>query len=110
MDPAVRFQETLRRLTMIDEGFVEDQSGLGIDPPPPSALDLARPGAVKSFGVLQTARRSRRPSRRKPGRRSCRVFYWHQEFAGIQSAMASAASAAVRGSQQAPANGCLSVP
>ena len=25
----VRFQETLRRLAMIDEGFVEDQAGLG---------------------------------------------------------------------------------
>ena len=26
----VRFQETLRRLAMIDEGFVEDQAGLGL--------------------------------------------------------------------------------
>jgi alkylhydroperoxidase/carboxymuconolactone decarboxylase family protein YurZ len=25
-----RFQETLRRLAMIDEGFVEDQAGLGL--------------------------------------------------------------------------------
>ena len=25
----VRFQDTLRRLAMIDEGFVEDQAGLG---------------------------------------------------------------------------------
>jgi len=26
----VRFQEILRRLAMIDEGFVEDQAGLGL--------------------------------------------------------------------------------
>jgi hypothetical protein len=62
MGRAVRFQETPRRLAMIDEGFVKDQAGLGIDPAPPSALDLARPGAVKSSGVLQAARRPRRPS------------------------------------------------
>jgi alkylhydroperoxidase/carboxymuconolactone decarboxylase family protein YurZ len=30
MNPTVRFQETLRRLAMIDEGFVEDRAGLGL--------------------------------------------------------------------------------
>ena len=30
MSQTVRFQETLRRLAMIDEGFVEDQAGLGL--------------------------------------------------------------------------------
>jgi 4-carboxymuconolactone decarboxylase len=30
MSQTVRFQETLRRLAMIDEGFVEDQAGLGM--------------------------------------------------------------------------------
>jgi 4-carboxymuconolactone decarboxylase len=30
MSRTVRFQETLRRLAMIDEGFVEDQAGLGM--------------------------------------------------------------------------------
>jgi AhpD family alkylhydroperoxidase len=34
-----RFQEILRRLTIIDEGFVEDQAGLGVDPAGISALD-----------------------------------------------------------------------
>jgi len=34
-----RFQDTLRRLAMIDEGFVEDQAGLGLDPAQESALD-----------------------------------------------------------------------
>jgi alkylhydroperoxidase/carboxymuconolactone decarboxylase family protein YurZ len=34
-----RFQETLRRLAMIDEGFVEDEAGLGLDPAQASALD-----------------------------------------------------------------------
>jgi 4-carboxymuconolactone decarboxylase len=35
----VRFQEILRRLAMIDEGFVEDQARLGLDPAQASALD-----------------------------------------------------------------------
>jgi 4-carboxymuconolactone decarboxylase len=35
----VRFQETLRRLAMIDEGFVEDQAGLGLGLAGTSALD-----------------------------------------------------------------------
>ena len=30
MSKTVRFQETLRRLAMIDEGFVEDQARLGL--------------------------------------------------------------------------------
>jgi 4-carboxymuconolactone decarboxylase len=30
MSQTMRFQETLRRLAMIDEGFVEDQAGLGM--------------------------------------------------------------------------------
>ena len=34
-----RFQETLRRLAMIDEGFVEDEAGLGLGPAGTSALD-----------------------------------------------------------------------
>src|SRR5215469_11705663 len=34
-----RLQEILRRLTIIDEGFVEDQAGLGLDPAGISALD-----------------------------------------------------------------------
>ena len=29
MGPTARYQETLRRLAMIDEGFVEDEAGLG---------------------------------------------------------------------------------
>jgi alkylhydroperoxidase/carboxymuconolactone decarboxylase family protein YurZ len=39
MVQTVRFQEILRRLAMIDEGFVEDQAGLGLDPAQASALD-----------------------------------------------------------------------
>jgi 4-carboxymuconolactone decarboxylase len=39
MSQTVRFQETLRRLAMIDEGFVEDQAGLGLGPAAASALD-----------------------------------------------------------------------
>ena len=30
MGQTARFQETLRRLAMIDEGFVEDEAGLGL--------------------------------------------------------------------------------
>jgi 4-carboxymuconolactone decarboxylase len=39
MSQTVRFQETLRRLAMIDEGFVEDQAGLGLGLAGASALD-----------------------------------------------------------------------
>ena len=55
MGQTVRFQETLRRLAMIDEGFVEDQAGIGFDPAGPSALDpktaaLLRVGACVATG------------------------------------------------------------
>jgi len=39
VDQTVRFQETLRRLAMIDEGFVEDQAGLRLGLAAASALD-----------------------------------------------------------------------
>ena len=39
MGQMVRFQETLRRLAMIDEGFVADEAGLGIGLAKTSALD-----------------------------------------------------------------------
>ena len=49
MTQTVRFQETLRRLAMIDEGFVEDQAGLG--------LGLTRTPALhpKTAALLQLA-------------------------------------------------------
>ena len=51
----VRFQETLRRLAMIDEGFVEHQARLGLDPVQASALDpktaaLLQVGASAAIG------------------------------------------------------------
>jgi alkylhydroperoxidase/carboxymuconolactone decarboxylase family protein YurZ len=49
MGQTVRFQETLRRLAMIDEGFVEDQAGLGLDPAGKTALD------PKTAALLQVA-------------------------------------------------------
>jgi 4-carboxymuconolactone decarboxylase len=39
MTQTVRFQETLRRLAMIEEGFVEDRAGLGLGLAGISALD-----------------------------------------------------------------------
>jgi 4-carboxymuconolactone decarboxylase len=39
MTQTARFQETLRRLAMIDEGFVEDQAGLRPGPAGTSTLD-----------------------------------------------------------------------
>jgi 4-carboxymuconolactone decarboxylase len=39
MGQTTRFQETLRRLAMIDEGFVESQAGLGLGLAKASALD-----------------------------------------------------------------------
>ena len=40
MGQTARFQETLRRLAMIDEGFVEDEAGLRLGQAGASALDL----------------------------------------------------------------------
>ena len=39
MGQTARFQETLRRLAMIDEGFVEDEAGLRLGQAGASALD-----------------------------------------------------------------------
>jgi 4-carboxymuconolactone decarboxylase len=49
MGQTVRFQEILRKLAMIDDGFVEDQAGLGLDPAGKSALD------PKTTALLQVA-------------------------------------------------------
>jgi 4-carboxymuconolactone decarboxylase len=50
MGQTVRFQETLRRLAMIDEGFVEDQAGLGLNLARTSALD-PKTAALLHVGV-----------------------------------------------------------
>jgi 4-carboxymuconolactone decarboxylase len=49
MSQTVRFQETLRRLAMIDEGFVEDEAGIGFGLVKISALD------PKTAALLQVA-------------------------------------------------------
>ena len=46
----VRFQETLRRLAMIDEGFVQGEARLGMDLAPTSALD-AKTAALLQLGA-----------------------------------------------------------
>ena len=46
----VRFQETLRRLAIIDEGFVEGEAGLGLDPAGSSTLD-PKTAALLQVGV-----------------------------------------------------------
>jgi len=45
-----RFQETLRRLAMVDEGFVEEQAGLGLGQAQMSALD-PKTAALLQVGV-----------------------------------------------------------
>ncbi len=55
MGQTARFQETLRRLAMIDEGFVEDEAGLGLGQVAPWTLDpkmvaLLRVGASVAIG------------------------------------------------------------
>jgi 4-carboxymuconolactone decarboxylase len=50
MRQTVRFQETLRRLAMIDEGFVEDEAGLGLGLGGTSALD-PKTAALLQLGV-----------------------------------------------------------
>ena len=56
MGQTVRFQEILRRLAIIDEGFVEDQAGLGLGLPASQLLDpktaaLVRVGALTAIGA-----------------------------------------------------------
>jgi 4-carboxymuconolactone decarboxylase len=46
----MRFQETLRRLAMIDEGFVASEARLGLAPATASALD-ARTAALLQVGA-----------------------------------------------------------
>ena len=50
MGQTVRFEETLRRLAMIDEGFVEDRAGLGLGLAGMSALD-PKTAALLQVGV-----------------------------------------------------------
>jgi 4-carboxymuconolactone decarboxylase len=55
MGQTARFQEILRRLAMIDEGFVEDEAGFGLGQVAPCALDpktvaLLRVGASVAIG------------------------------------------------------------
>jgi alkylhydroperoxidase/carboxymuconolactone decarboxylase family protein YurZ len=55
MGQTVRFQEILRRLAIIDEGFVDDQAGLGLGLPASKLLDpktaaLVRVGALMAIG------------------------------------------------------------
>ena len=55
MGEMARFRETLRRLAMIDEGFVEDDAGLGLGQAATSALEpktvaLLRVGASVAIG------------------------------------------------------------
>jgi alkylhydroperoxidase/carboxymuconolactone decarboxylase family protein YurZ len=50
MGQTARFQETLRKLAMIDEGFVQDQAGLGLNPARTSALD-PKTAALLQLGV-----------------------------------------------------------
>jgi len=55
MSRTARFQETFRRLAMVDEGFVEDQAGLGLGLGRAPALDskaaaLLRLGASVAIG------------------------------------------------------------
>jgi alkylhydroperoxidase/carboxymuconolactone decarboxylase family protein YurZ len=51
MDRAVRYQEILRRLAIVDEGFARDQAGLVLDPPDGRALD-GKTAALVRVGVL----------------------------------------------------------
>lgn len=59
MGQTARFQETLRRLAMIDEGFVEDEAGLGLgqaatwtlDPKTVALLQVGASVAIGSSAV-----------------------------------------------------------
>jgi 4-carboxymuconolactone decarboxylase len=51
MSPTARYKETLRRLAMIDEGFVEDEAGLGLDLARTSTLE-PKTAALVQLGIL----------------------------------------------------------
>jgi 4-carboxymuconolactone decarboxylase len=51
MSQTARYQETLRRLAMIDEGFVEDEAGLGLDLARTSTLE-PKIAALLQLGIL----------------------------------------------------------
>ena len=51
MSQTARYQETLRRLAMIDEGFVEDEAGLGLDLARTSTLE-PKTAALLQLGIL----------------------------------------------------------
>ena len=51
MSQTARYQETLRRLAMIDEGFVEDEAGLGLALARASTLE-PRTAALVQLGIL----------------------------------------------------------
>jgi alkylhydroperoxidase/carboxymuconolactone decarboxylase family protein YurZ len=56
MGRAVRYQEILRRLAVVDEGFVGDQAGLVLSPPGVQVLDpktsaLVRVGVLAAIGA-----------------------------------------------------------
>ena len=51
MDRTARFQEILRRLAIVDEGFVGDQAGLMLGPPSGGVLD-SKTAALVRVGVL----------------------------------------------------------
>ena len=51
MSPTARYQETLLRLAMIDEGFVEDEAGLGLTLGRTPALE-PRTAALLQLGIL----------------------------------------------------------
>jgi len=56
MGRAVRYQEILRRLAIVDEKFAVDQAGLVLDPPGAAVLEprtaaLVRVGALAAIGA-----------------------------------------------------------
>jgi len=55
MGQTLRSQETLRKLAMIDEGFVEDQAGLGLDPAGPTAIPCGTAADVALDGSIHHA-------------------------------------------------------
>jgi len=57
MGQMVRFQETLRRLAMIDEGFVDDQAGLGLGLAGTPALHPKTAALLRPVISLETAGR-----------------------------------------------------
>ena len=76
MGQVVRYQEILRRLAIIDDGFVEDPAGLGLGPGGARVLDPRTAATVDLPAPFAPIRATRRPGGRSRLTRSRAGAFW----------------------------------